>query len=129
MQRLLPLLLVALAGCGRVATSPPPVALAPAESLYAELRWLRDRYEVTAAAGRTHTPEGTPLDSVARRHNELRLGVWSRLAAVDESTVAGEQHRALVAMRAGFVRDLGPLPVAPATAEAGEPAEPDCTYD
>ena len=106
----------------------PATALAAAESTYADLRALRDRYDITTASGLTATTDGEPLATLARRYDALRESVGSRLAAVDSSRLTGEDARALGTMRGTLARDLSPLD---AGSPVGPPADPrpDCAYD
>ena len=113
----------------------PPAALRPveglaaAESAYADLRVLRDRYDVTAAAGLVTTPDGLPLDTLARRHDDLRARVAARLASTDSAALAPDDARALAVAGATLARDIGPLAL-PATAAAPPvDARPGCAYD
>ncbi len=121
---------VMLAAC----TTAPPAAVSPeagiaaAESAYADLRALRDRYDVTAAAGLVATPEGLPLDTMARRHDELRARVAARLASTDSAALAPDDARALGVMRAALARDLGHLALSAAAAPPAN-AQPGCAYD
>jgi hypothetical protein len=115
------LLLAALAGCGSPPAAPAPAAgLAVAESSYAELRDLRDRIEVTRAAGRRADP------ALTRRHDSLRGRLASRLEAVDSGALAGDDARALGLMRRALARDLGAIGSDPETPAGGRP---DCVYD
>jgi hypothetical protein len=105
-----------------------PVALAQAESLYADLRALRDRIEVTTAAGAGAAAEGTSLDTLIRRFRSLRGDVASRLAALTDSGWAAEDARALGVMRAALDGELADL--SPGTPpHSAAPATPDCGYD
>ncbi len=124
------LLLPLLGGCVTSGAREPvsAAALAPAESLYADLRDLRDRYEVTTAAARRSTPEGVPLDELIRRHDSLRSRVAARLAEVDSAALDTADARALCAMRLGLTRDLGPLGGAPPVADDAV-LRPECDYD
>ncbi len=122
----LALLLLATASCvpSQVPRSKPGAALAVAESLYADLRELRDRYEVTIAAGAAH---GHPLlGELVRRHDALHRQVETRLTAIDSAALGLEDGRALGLMRRALGRDLTPLDGAPAP--PGE-RQPDCRYD
>jgi hypothetical protein len=120
-----------LAAC----SSPPPAvpepggALAAAESLYLDLRELRDRIGVARSAGRTAAGDGTPLAALARRHDDLRRALLTRLDAVDSSVLAGNDARAFGTMRAALGRALTALTD---SAFAGSPPSqrrPDCEYD
>lgn len=112
----------------------PPAAVSPAgglaaaESAYADLRALRDRYDVTTGAGLVATPDGLPLETLARRHDDLRARVTARLASTDSAALAPDDARALGVMRATLARDLGPLAVS-ATAPLPSDARPGCAYD
>jgi hypothetical protein len=70
------LALVALIGCGSRATENPLSGgpLAAAESLYLDLRDVRDRIDVAAAAARAVASDETPVSALAARHHELRRG-------------------------------------------------------
>jgi hypothetical protein len=114
------------------APATPAIALARAESAYADLRALRDRIEITTAAGRTASPEGVPLAVLARRHEELRAALVSRLAAIDSAGLAADDRRALAVMRGTLASDLGPVAASLAPAAGGgavAPKAPDCAYD
>jgi hypothetical protein len=120
-----------LAAC----SSPPPAAPAPngaltaAESLYLDLRDVRDRIGVARSAGRAVATDGTPVAALARRHDELRRALVTRLDAVDSSALAGDDARAFGTMRAALGRALTALSDA---ASAGSPPtqdRPDCEYD
>jgi hypothetical protein len=63
------------------APATPSTGVAAAESAYADLRALRDRYDVTTASGLTATTEGEPLPALAKRHDALRSAVAARLAS------------------------------------------------
>jgi hypothetical protein len=121
----------AVAGyCGLVlacARQPPPepvtpvLALAAAESVYADLRALRDRYEVATALGRQET-------SVGQRHDSLRAAVDRRLAGIDSAALPPADRRALEVMRRTLARDLTPLGADSTTPPTPDPAS-GCTYD
>jgi hypothetical protein len=120
-----------LAAC----SSPPPAAPAPngaltaAESLYLDLRDVRDRIGVARSAGRAAASDGTPVAALTRRHDELRRALVTRLDAVDSSGLAGDDARAFGTMRAALGRALTALSD---SASAGSPPtrrRPDCTYD
>src|SRR5512134_1503544 len=119
-RRLSAHVLLWLVGCspGLPPTGPGPAALASAESLYADLRELRDRYEVTIAAGRAATQEGVPLAELTARHDALREQVGARLAAIDSARLGEADGRALGIMRKALARELTPIPaVAASSAE------------
>ena len=120
------LALAACAGPGPTPAAPDPAALASAEAAYAGLRELRDRYEVTIAAGRPATAEGEALAELAGRHNALRERVAARLDAIDSAGLAEEDGRALRAMRKAMAGELGPI--SSQENAAGE-TRPGCAYD
>jgi len=106
----------------------PAGPVAAAESLYLDLRDLRDRIDVAGSAGRTTTDDGTPVTTLARRHNRLRRQLVARLDAVDSSALGEEDARAFGTMRAAVNRDLVPVAdSAPATPLVAH--RPDCEYD
>jgi hypothetical protein len=105
-----------------------PAALDRAESTYADLRGLRDRIEITTAAGGRESPEGVSLAVLARRHDSLRAALEPRLAAIDSSALAAEDRRALAVMRSALGADLGPVAGSLESADGGASA-PDCAYD
>jgi hypothetical protein len=125
-------LLAAGAGCSAPrapATAPPPsgTTLAAAESAYADLRFVRDRYDVSTAAARAMSPDGAPLAALAARYARLRADVTRRLDGIDSTALTGDDARALAVMRRALAVDLGPL--APPAAAAEAPRPPDCSYD
>jgi len=113
-----------------LAPSPPTsaAALALAESAYADLRALRDRIEITTAAGRMESPEGVPLTTLGRRHDAVRAVLEPRLAAIDSTGLAPDDRRALAVMRGALASELGPAVASPAAAGDAQSA-PDCGYD
>jgi hypothetical protein len=118
-----------LAACAPPSRLPPGGAgagLAAAESVYADLRELRDRYEVTTAAGRVVTPGGLPLAGLAGRHDTLRGQLEARLSAVDSAALGGEDGRALGAIRTALRVDLTPIGL---VGDAAGDSRPDCVYD
>ena len=128
--RLLPAAALVLYACGGQATerSVPPSPLATAESLYLELRDVRDRIDVAAAAARRVDSDGTPVTTLATRHHELRRGVVERLDAVDTAALSPTDHRAFGLMRRALGTSLMPLA---GSYSAAAPAErrPECGYD
>jgi len=107
--------------------APAEAPLAAAESAYAVVRDLRDRYDVATAAGRRTAADSIPLAALAERHDSLRQQLATLLAAVDSGRLRGDDARALGVMRRTLARDLGPL--ASANAAPPEAAIPDCAYD
>jgi hypothetical protein len=108
-----------LAACSSPPTEAPAPAgpLAAVESLYLDLRDLRDRIEVSGSAA--------PL---ATRHNQLRRTLVTRLQAVDSAALNGDDSRAFGTIRATLTQDLTPV-----TDSASHPAaaerRPNCRYD
>jgi hypothetical protein len=136
-RSLLPALAL-IAACAPRSGAPAParsaLSIAAAESSYAGVRDLRDRLDVTIAAGTPTTPDGTRLEALAGRYDSLRAVLAVRLAAVDSGALAREDARALGLMRRTLARDLGPV----ALPDSGSPSSntvpprnlrPDCTYD
>lgn len=121
----------ALAACASPLpfASPVRAELAVAESVYADLRTLRDRLDVSIATGRPGLPDATPLGTLVPEHNELRADLVRRLTALDPSGLRENDARALGIMRRTLNQDLDSLSASLAhDAEAGV-ARPDCTYD
>jgi hypothetical protein len=82
------------------ATAAP--ALAVAESIYADLRALRDQYAVASALGRQEIPLG-------RRHDSLRFALDRRFAEIDSAALPAADRRALEIMRRTLGHDLTPV--------------------
>src|SRR5262249_30249082 len=101
--------------------------LAIAESIFADLRDQSDRIKTLVAMGQRESADGTPLSALAARHDSLRADLAPRLAAVDSTSLADQDRRALRIMRATLDSELGP-----ATGKIGPPASsethPDCQY-
>jgi hypothetical protein len=96
----------------------PEAALAAAESVYADLRDLRDRIDVAS-----------PFTPLVLRHNALRTELSRRLAGIDSASLRPDDARALGTMHRTLERDLDLLsPPSPAGANA-QAARPDCDYD
>jgi len=108
--------------------APAPVALAQSESVYADLRALRDRIEVTAAAGRQRAADGTPLAMLARRYRRLRAGFTARLSALPKSGWPAEDARALAVMGAALEGELADVSPGGGPDSTGD-AAPACGYD
>jgi hypothetical protein len=118
-----------MAACGSppVARSPEPAgALAAAESVYLDLRDVRDRIEVVGYGGGSR--DGTPLPTLARRHDALRRDLVQRLDGVDSSTLAAPDARAFGTMRAALARDLAPLADSAPGSRLPVEGRPDCDY-
>jgi hypothetical protein len=120
-----------LAAC----SSPPPAAPAPdaalaaAESLYLDLREVRDRIGVAGSAGRTAAGDGTPVAALARRHDEIRRALVTRLDAIDSSALAGDDARAFGTMRVALGRALTALTDSAPASSSLTRRRPDCEYD
>jgi hypothetical protein len=93
----------AVMACASQSSAPALVRadLAVAESLYADLRSIRDRIDVDLEAGRTGRADAVPA------HNALRQTLAKSLAAVDSAALSGDDGRALGIMRRTLARDLG----------------------
>ncbi|HEX6435020.1 MAG TPA: hypothetical protein VFZ87_12290 [Gemmatimonadales bacterium] len=124
-------LLLLLLGCAgpQPGHTPAPSQLAAAESLYADLRDIRDQIDVALAAGHNGITDVTPVGFWIHSHNQLRAALAARLPAIDSTTLGTADRRALRVMRATVERDIGVL--TPSTAPTGEPraTAPGCTYD
>ncbi|HEX7337630.1 MAG TPA: hypothetical protein VF252_10520, partial [Gemmatimonadales bacterium] len=125
--RIAALVIVASSCHAPPAPSPAGPRLAVAESLYADLRSVRDRIDVSVASGLTGRTDATPFSLYLRSHNALRHELSSRLSGIDSTVLDAEDGRALGVMRRTLARDLDSLWDPPATAPAV--AGPDCDYD
>jgi hypothetical protein len=105
------------------------MALAAAESVYADLRDLRDRLDVAAASGRTALTDARSFAALVDAHNRLRTELSRRLAAIDSTSLRPDDARALGLMRPALGRDLDSVPPLSATAANVAATRPDCTYD
>jgi len=101
--------------------------LAIAESLYADLRDLRDRIDVALASDRTGITDATPLAAWIMGHNELRRSLAVRLAAIDSVGLSSGDRRALAVMR-GTLVDIDTLSPPTAITES-LPSPPNCGYN
>jgi hypothetical protein len=123
------LLGVVLASCTRPQTSRSPAGstLARAESLYADLRDIRDRIDVNLESGRpgTHDETKSPIIS----YNTVREQVIASLAAIDSAALLPDDARALGVMRRTLASDLGRLDPPPRAAVTTEIQRPQCEYD
>ncbi len=121
---------VLLAACSSPPGPPAPAlgSLATAESLYADLRALRDRIDVGTEAGSGGHDQPPPSQALVPDYNGLRERVASRLAAVDSGALSGNDARALGLMRRSLARDLR-LITGPAGAASSPHRPPDCDYD
>ena len=130
-RRRLALVLPLVSSCSaqRAARAPAdaPAGLARAESLYADLREIRDRYEVSVASARRTTPEGVPLAVAARGHDSLLGRARSALTFIDSLSLGPDDRRALDRMRKALGGELTPIAdIEPSEAHA---SQPDCAYD
>lgn len=117
----------ALAACASPTSvpGPAPAELARAESLYADLRGIRDRIDVDLEAGRT---DGA-FTTLVLSHNAAREDLAKRLAAVDSAALGGDDARALGIMRRTLARDLGPVTAPNPSPGVAAEKEPACDYD
>ena len=126
-----PALLPILAACSTPPVPPTPAraSLAAAESVYADLRGIRDRIDVSIEAGHTGLPDGTPLSRLILAHNTLRNDLSNDLAAIDSSALGAEDARALGTMRHTLVKDLELVQAPGSSAARPTEQEPHCGYD
>ena len=119
----------ALAACSSPVypPGPAPAELAVAESLYADLRSIRDRIDVSLEASRTSIADATPFAALVLSHNAARDDLARRLATIDSAALREDDARALGTMRRTLARDLGPV-VAPIASDKAQ-TEPACAYD
>jgi hypothetical protein len=118
----------ALAACSSPAPvpGPAPAELGVAESLYADLRSIRDRIDVTLEAGGAGAK---PFAALVLSHNALRDDLVKRLATIDSAGLPEQDARALGIMRRALARELGPVAAPLASAERAPEREPACDYD
>ncbi|MBA3319094.1 MAG: hypothetical protein H0T50_13530, partial [Gemmatimonadales bacterium] len=111
-------------------SGPAPVGpLAAAESLYLDLRDLRDRIDVAASAGRPAARDGRPVAGLARDHDQLRATLVTRFGAIDSSALGRGDARAFGIMRAALGRDLVTLAPLTSAGTSSTRRRPDCDYD
>jgi hypothetical protein len=127
------LLLSGLAGCGgrahRATTSPAEPALLAAESVYADLRGIRDQLDVSAAQGRSALNDARPFAALIAVHNALRAEVIRRLVEIDSSEIRGDDARALGVMRRALAADLDSVSQPSLAAARAATVPPACSYD
>ncbi|MGZ8398759.1 MAG: hypothetical protein ACXWWN_06965, partial [Gemmatimonadales bacterium] len=109
--------------------SPAPTELARAESLYADLRRMRDRIEVNVEAGHTGGAEAKPFAALVTSHNAVRNDLVRSLATVDSAALRADDARALGTMRRTLARDLGPVAAPIASPRRAAETAPACDYD
>ncbi|MEA2724915.1 MAG: hypothetical protein QOH59_2686 [Gemmatimonadales bacterium] len=122
-------LLLAACASPSTPTTPPGAALARAESLYADLRGIRDRIDVSLEAGGTGRNDGSPFAALVLHHNALRQDLATRLAGVDSTALRGDDARALGIMRRTLAQDLGAVSAPTGSLGAAAELEPACDYD
>jgi hypothetical protein len=127
------LALLAVLGCSHSVrpqgTTASGMALASAESVYADLRGLRDGLDVAAASGRNQRNDARPFTILTQIHNELRAEVSRRLATIDSTSLRPDDARALGIMRRMLGRDLDSLSLPSFAAANAAVTRPDCVYD
>ena len=118
-------------GCAGRQSRPAPATsqLAIAESLYADLRDLRDRIDVTLASGGSGITDARPISASILGHNNLRKSLAKRLLAIDSTSLEGDDRRALRNMRRTLSQDLDSLIPPAAAGVKTAPPRPDCSYD
>ena len=116
--------------CASHRTAPAAAAssLATAESLYLELRDLRDRIDLRTEVGKPRRSVTVKLDALVADHNALRQRISSALEDIDSIGLGADDARALEVMRTALARDLGPVSVAEASRKPARGA-PGCDYD
>jgi hypothetical protein len=105
------------------------MTLAAAESVYADLRAIRDRIDVAVASGRTGVTDATPFGALVLGYNALRAELGRRLVAIDSSSLRPDDARAFGVMRRTLVRDLDSLSQPSAAAAETAVTRPECAYD
>jgi hypothetical protein len=105
------------------------MALAIAESVYGDLRAVRDRIDVDLASGLTGVTDARPFAALVDAHNGLRAELSRRLAPIDSTSLPPDDARALGIMRRALGRDLDSLLPPSAAAANVAVTRPDCTYD
>ena len=132
LPRLAPTVCVALlAGCAHQPspTAAGPSQLAVAESLYADLRDVRDRIDVTLASGLSGIPDAPPVTEWITAHNALRRVVAAKIDGIDSAGLQDEDRRALAQMRRTLQSSLDSLTSPHADSSTGMLRPPSCTYD
>ena len=105
------------------------MALAAAESVYADLRDLRDGLDVAAASGRTVLTDARPFATLVDVHNGLRAEAGRRLAGIDSVSLRPDDARALGIMRRTLGGELDSLPPPSTAAAKATLTRPNCAYD
>ncbi len=123
------LLAAVLPSCShhRSSDAPAPSSLVRAESLYADLRDIRDKIDVNQEAGRSSRDSATR--ELIGSHNALRERVAASLTAVDSAALVPDDARALGVMRRTLATDLNRIEPPADTVVAAEPRRPNCEYD
>ena len=111
----------------RRATGAPGSTLARAESLFADLRDIRDRIDVNMETDRTGAGDGAK--HLINSHNEVREQVAATLAAVDSAALLPGDARALGIMRRTLATDLGRVHPPSQEAVFTKTRALDCDYD
>ena len=120
-----------LAGCAHQPspTAAGPTELAVAESVYADLRDVRDRIDVTLASGLNGISDATPVTAGITAHNALRRVVAARLDGIDSAGLQDEDRRAQAQMRRTLQSSLDSLKSPHADSSTGLLRPPSCNYD
>ena len=110
----------------RPPSNPATSTLAQAESLYADLRDIRDRTDVDLEAGHSSAGDGTHLFST---YNAVRDQLAGSLTRLDSAALRSDDARALGVMRRTLALDLGRLDPPAPPAAATDHQQPNCKYD
>lgn len=105
-----------------------PNALARAETIYEETRFLKDQIDLTRSRAAGSSRRGTPLAQLVQEYGAARGRLGKALAAVNPAALMSEEdRRALIVMRRALDTELiaEDEPAAPAPPEG----TPDCAYD
>ena len=88
--------------------APRPTTVAAVESIYQDVRYLKDQIDVTKFRSADRNLSGVPLTELVRSYESTRATFVSSLRAVVPSSLAPEDRRALDIMTRTLERDLPP---------------------
>lgn len=105
--------------------------LAAAESVYQELRYLKDQIDVTRYRGAERSTRGVPVPELVARYEAARAGFRVALGAVTDTMLVAEDRRALAVMRRTLEAELVLVEggTEDAAADPAHASAPDCDYD